>query len=93
MMGRSYPDTMSTDAAEQAQRDAWAIGGVRVDSVPVLFVLGLAVSMASFYVMGAGVHPLVVLAVALTFFVVSSVVGTRRLVRRREAARDAAIRG
>ena len=63
------------------------------DSVPVRFVLGVAVSMACFYVMGAGVHPLVVLAVALTFFVVASVVGTRRLVRRREAARDAAIRG
>ena len=83
------PDYPRNMAAKQAQSDAWTIGGFPVVALPVMFAVG----MASFYVMDAGVHPLVVLAVALTFFVVASVVGTRRLVRRREAARDAAIRG
>ena len=85
----SAPDYAGDMAAEQAQRDAWMTGRWSVASHLVTF----AVAMASIYVVDAGVHPLVVLAVALTFFVVASVVGTRRLVRRREAARDAAIRG
>ncbi len=82
MNAPDYPDTMT---ATQVQRDARMTGRWFGASVGVVF----AVVMASRYVMNAGVPPLVVLAVALAGFVVAGVVGTRRELRRREAAREA----